>query len=65
MNIRDIPLGELKKAKTKIALYEAGFSFTHDRMFRDVLLDDIIAFLSEMDMHCKIAGAKPGRIPRR
>ncbi|MGG4091922.1 hypothetical protein [Paenibacillus lautus] len=60
MNIRDIPLGELKKAKTKIALYEAGISFTHDRMFKDVLLDDIIAFLSG-----KIAGAKPGRIPRR
>ncbi len=23
-----------KKAKTKIALYEAGISFTHDRMYR-------------------------------
>ncbi|BFH64935.1 MULTISPECIES: TetR/AcrR family transcriptional regulator [Paenibacillus] len=46
MNIRDIPLRELKKAKTKIALYEAGISFTHDRMFKDVLLDDI----------CRMAG---------
>ncbi|MED5015897.1 TetR/AcrR family transcriptional regulator [Paenibacillus chibensis] len=41
MNIKDIPLRELKKAKTKIALYEAGLSFTKNRMFKDVLLDDI------------------------
>ncbi|MWV44457.1 TetR family transcriptional regulator [Paenibacillus sp. HJL G12] len=41
MNINEIPLRELKKAKTKIALYEAGLSFTADRMFKDVLLDDI------------------------
>ncbi|MCJ8013101.1 TetR/AcrR family transcriptional regulator [Paenibacillus sp. KQZ6P-2] len=46
MNINDIPLRELKKAKTKIALYEAGLSFTQDRMFKDVLLDDI----------CRMAG---------
>lgn len=41
MNINEVPLRELKKAKTKIALYEAGLSFTANRMFRDVLLDDI------------------------
>lgn len=41
MNINEVPLRELKKAKTKIALYEAGLSFTENRMFRDVLLDDI------------------------
>lgn len=41
MNINDIPLRELKKAKSKIALYEAGLLFTQDRMFKDVLLDDI------------------------
>lgn len=41
MNINEVPLRELKKAKTKIALYEAGLSFTENRMFKDVLLDDI------------------------
>jgi len=46
MNINDIPLRELKKAKTKIALYEAGLSFTQNRMFKDVLLDDV----------CRMAG---------
>lgn len=37
----DIPLRELKKAKNKIALYEAGISLMQDRMFSEVLLEDI------------------------
>lgn len=36
-----IPLRELKKAKTKIALYEASMSLIEDRVFRDVMLEDI------------------------
>jgi AcrR family transcriptional regulator len=37
----DIPLRELKKARSKIALYEAALSLLGDKMFRDVMLDDI------------------------
>jgi len=37
----DISLRELKKAKTKIALYEACLSLIEDKMFREVMLDDI------------------------
>lgn len=37
----DIPLRELKKAKNKIALYEAGVSLMKDRMFSQVMLEDI------------------------
>ncbi|CAH1191951.1 MULTISPECIES: TetR/AcrR family transcriptional regulator [Paenibacillus] len=38
---RDIPLRELKKAKNKIALYEAGLSLMKDRMFSQVMIEDI------------------------
>lgn len=41
MNPPHIPLRELKKAKTKIALYEAAMSLIGDRIFREVMLDDI------------------------
>lgn len=37
----DIPLRELKKAKNKIALYEAALSLMKDRMFSRVMLEDI------------------------
>ncbi|RAR41310.1 TetR/AcrR family transcriptional regulator [Paenibacillus sp. MDMC362] len=37
----DIPLRELKKAKNKIALYEAALSLMKDRMFSQVMLEDI------------------------
>ncbi|RXZ79079.1 TetR/AcrR family transcriptional regulator [Paenibacillaceae bacterium] len=37
----DIPLRELKKAKTKVALYESCLSLMGDKMFREVMLDDI------------------------
>lgn len=41
MHQPNIPLRELKKAKTKIALYEAAMSLFGDRMFREVMLEDI------------------------
>ncbi|UNK19044.1 TetR/AcrR family transcriptional regulator [Paenibacillus sp. N3/727] len=41
MNQPHIPLRELKKAKTRIALYEAAMSLIGDRVFREVMLDDI------------------------
>lgn len=37
----EIPLRELKKAKNKIALYEAALSLMKDRMFSQVMLEDI------------------------
>jgi AcrR family transcriptional regulator len=37
----DIPLRELKKARTKVALYEASLSLIGDKTFREVMLDDI------------------------
>jgi len=37
----EIPLRELKKAKNKIALYEAALSLMEDRMFSQVMLEDI------------------------
>ncbi|MFD0713092.1 TetR/AcrR family transcriptional regulator [Paenibacillus sp. GCM10027626] len=37
----DISLRELKKARTKVAFYEATLSLIGDGMFRDVMLDDI------------------------
>jgi len=37
----DIPLRELKKARSKVALYEAFLSLIEDKMFREVMLDDI------------------------
>ncbi|KRF38583.1 TetR/AcrR family transcriptional regulator [Paenibacillus sp. Soil787] len=36
-----ISLRELKKARTKVALYEASLSLIGDKMFRDMMLDDI------------------------
>lgn len=41
MPISEIPLRELKKAKNKIALYEAGIALMRDRKFSEVLLEDI------------------------
>ncbi|GAB6988171.1 TetR/AcrR family transcriptional regulator [Paenibacillus pini] len=41
MNYTLFPLRELKKAKTKIALFQASMSLIGDQMFRDVMLDDI------------------------
>lgn len=41
MNQPHIPLRELKKAKSKIALYEAAMSLIGDRMYREVKLEDI------------------------
>ncbi|GAB6926472.1 hypothetical protein JCM10914A_04550 [Paenibacillus sp. JCM 10914] len=41
MSTTDIPLRELKKAKNKIALYEAALSLMQDRMFSQVMLEDI------------------------
>ncbi|WP_054403422.1 TetR/AcrR family transcriptional regulator [Paenibacillus solani] len=37
----DIPLRELKKATNKITLYEAALSMMRDRMFSQVMLEDI------------------------
>ncbi|WP_127591625.1 TetR/AcrR family transcriptional regulator [Paenibacillus lautus] len=37
----EIPLRELKKAKNKIAMYEAALSLMKDRMFSQVMLEDI------------------------
>lgn len=37
----DIPLRELKKARNKVALYEASLSLIEGKMFREVMLDDI------------------------
>ncbi|MGG3282214.1 TetR/AcrR family transcriptional regulator [Paenibacillus solani] len=37
----DIPLRELKKATNKITLYEAALSLMRDRMFSQVMLEDI------------------------
>lgn len=37
----DIPLRELKKARSKVALYEATLSLIGDKMFKEVMLDDI------------------------
>ncbi|MDQ0872550.1 AcrR family transcriptional regulator [Paenibacillus sp. V4I3] len=36
-----ISLRELKKARTKVALYEASLLLIGDKMFRDMMLDDI------------------------
>lgn len=41
MKRTDIPLRELKKARTKVALYEASLSLIEDKMFREVMVDDI------------------------
>ncbi|WP_442600715.1 TetR/AcrR family transcriptional regulator [Paenibacillus sp. KN14-4R] len=41
MILSDIPLRELKKARNKIALYEASLSLMGEKMFREVMLDDI------------------------
>ncbi|MNZ54695.1 hypothetical protein D3C78_726060 [compost metagenome] len=41
MAYADISLRELKKAKTKVALYEACLKLIGDKMFREVMLDDI------------------------
>ncbi|MCR8645507.1 TetR/AcrR family transcriptional regulator [Paenibacillus sp. N1-5-1-14] len=41
MNLSDIPLRELKKARNKVALYEASLSLIGEKMFREVMLDDI------------------------
>lgn len=41
MDYTDIPLRELKKARTKVALYEAALSLIEDKMFWEVMLDDI------------------------
>ncbi|MGZ9586723.1 TetR/AcrR family transcriptional regulator [Paenibacillus marinisediminis] len=41
MNHPDISLRELNKARTKVALYEACLSLIEDKMFREVMLDDI------------------------
>lgn len=41
MQYSEIPLRELKKAKNKIALYEASLSLMEDRMFSQVMLEDI------------------------
>ncbi|OZB96039.1 TetR/AcrR family transcriptional regulator [Paenibacillus sp. XY044] len=46
MELHDIPLRELKKAKTKVALYESTLTLLGRGMFRDVMLDDI----------CRMAG---------
>jgi len=37
----DIPLRELKKARTKLALYEAFLSLIGDKMFHELMLEDI------------------------
>ncbi|NHN29068.1 TetR/AcrR family transcriptional regulator [Paenibacillus agricola] len=37
----DIPLRELKKARNKVALYEASLSLIANKTFREVMLDDI------------------------
>ncbi|MEK8130735.1 TetR/AcrR family transcriptional regulator [Paenibacillus filicis] len=37
----DISLREWKKARSKVALYEAMLALIEDRMFREVMLDDI------------------------
>lgn len=39
--ITDISLREIKKARTKLALYEAGMALMEDKMFHEVMLDDI------------------------
>lgn len=41
MILSDIPLRELKKARNKIALYEATLSLIEEKMFKEVMLDDI------------------------
>ncbi|WP_326115429.1 TetR/AcrR family transcriptional regulator [Paenibacillus alginolyticus] len=41
MDSSAISLRELKKARTKVALYEASLSLIGDKMFRDMMLDDI------------------------
>ncbi|GGG72576.1 TetR/AcrR family transcriptional regulator [Paenibacillus radicis (ex Gao et al. 2016)] len=41
MTLADIPLRELKKARNKVALYEASLSLMGEKMFREVMLDDI------------------------
>ncbi|RJX39280.1 TetR/AcrR family transcriptional regulator [Paenibacillus pinisoli] len=39
--IADISLREIKKARAKIALYEASLSLMEDKMFHEVMLEDI------------------------
>ncbi|WP_042169438.1 TetR/AcrR family transcriptional regulator [Paenibacillus gorillae] len=41
MTLADIPLRELKKARNKVALYNASLSLMGEKMFREVMLDDI------------------------
>lgn len=41
MMFSNISLRELKKARTKVTLYEACLSLMEDKMFREVMLDDI------------------------
>ncbi|MFF2092272.1 TetR/AcrR family transcriptional regulator [Paenibacillus sp. NPDC058174] len=41
MTLTDIPLRELKKARNKVALYNASLSLMGEKMFREVMLDDI------------------------
>ena len=41
MNPNSIPLRELKKARNKIALYEAAMSLIGEGMFREVMLEEI------------------------
>ncbi|WP_020616475.1 TetR/AcrR family transcriptional regulator [Paenibacillus daejeonensis] len=39
--ISELSLREIKKARTKLALYEAGLALMHDKMFHEVMLEDI------------------------
>ncbi|MGG6314349.1 TetR/AcrR family transcriptional regulator [Paenibacillus macerans] len=39
--LSDISLRELKKARAKLALYESGLSLMENKMFHDVMLEDI------------------------
>lgn len=39
--ITDLSLREIKKARTKLALYEAGMALMQDKMFHEVMLEDI------------------------
>ncbi|KZE76213.1 transcriptional regulator [Paenibacillus elgii] len=41
MDAQSIPLRELKKARTKLALYEASLELIGERSFRELLVDDI------------------------
>ncbi|NMO96315.1 TetR/AcrR family transcriptional regulator [Paenibacillus lemnae] len=41
MELSQVPLRELKKAKTRIALYEAFLSIIEKQTFREVMLEDV------------------------